>query len=39
MPRSKEEDFFFRNNAFSLYDLYGHAPAQELCPGVMKSTI
>ena len=28
MPGSKEEDFK-RNNAFSLYDLYGHTLAQE----------
>ena len=27
MPGSKEEDFE-RNNAFSLYDLYGHTLAQ-----------
>ena len=26
MPGSKEVDFL-RNNAFSLYDLYGHIPA------------
>ena len=39
MPRTREEDFK-RNNAFSLYDLYGHALAQELLPwGVMKCTI
>ena len=31
MPGSREEDFQ-RNNAFSLYDLYGHALAQEPCP-------
>ena len=23
---------FYRNNAFSLFDLYGHAPAQEALP-------
>ena len=28
LPRSREEDFE-RNNAFSLYDLYSHAPAKE----------
>ena len=28
MPGSREEDFK-RNNVFSLYDLYGHAIAQE----------
>ena len=28
MPGSREEDFK-RNNAVSLYDLYGHAPAQD----------
>ena len=38
MPGSREEDFQ-RNNAFSLYDLYGHAPAKNPCPGVMKFTI
>ena len=32
MPGSREEDFK-KNNAFSLYDLYGHALAQEPCPG------
>ena len=38
MPGSREEDFK-RNNAFSLYDLYGHAPAQEpLPPGVIQFT-
>ena len=31
MPGSKEEDFE-RNNAFSLYDLYGHALAQVPLP-------
>ena len=31
MLRSREEDFE-RNNAFSLYDLYGHALAQEPLP-------
>ena len=31
MPGSREEDFK-RNNAFSLYDLYGHALAQEPLP-------
>ena len=31
MPGSKEEDFY-RNNAFSLYDLNGHALAQEPLP-------
>ena len=29
MPGSREKDFS-RNNAFLLYDLYGHAPAQEI---------
>ena len=28
MPGCREEDCY-RNNAVSLYDLYGHAPAQE----------
>ena len=28
MPWSREEDFK-RNNVFSQYNLYGHAPAQE----------
>ena len=38
MPGSKED--FYRNNAFSLYDLYGHALAQEPLPrGVKKFTI
>ena len=32
MPGSREEDFK-KNNAFSLYDLYGHALAQEPLPG------
>ena len=31
MPGSREEDFK-KNNAFSLYDLYGHALAQEPLP-------
>ena len=31
MPESREEDFQ-RNNAFSRYDLYGQAPAQEPLP-------
>ena len=31
MPGSREEDFK-RNNAFTIYDLYGQTPA----PGVMK---
>ena len=31
MPGSKEEDFC-RNNAFSLYDLYGRVLAQEPLP-------
>ena len=30
MRRSRED--FFRNDAFSPYDLYGHAPAQEPLP-------
>ena len=38
MPRTGEEDFK-RNNAFTLYDLYGHALAQEPLPRVMKFTI
>ena len=39
MPGSREEDFK-KNNAFSLYDLYGHTLAQEPLPwGVMKFTI
>ena len=33
MHGSREEDFK-RNNAFSLYDLYGHALAQEPLPQV-----
>ena len=32
MPGSREEDFK-RNNAFSSFDLYGHALTQELLPG------
>ena len=28
---------FKRNNAFSLYDLYGHTLAQESCPGAHES--
>ena len=36
MPLSREDDFY-RNNVFSLYDLYGHTLAQEpLSRGVMK---
>ena len=31
MPRSRAEDFY-RNNTFSLYDLYGYALAQEPLP-------
>ena len=31
LPGSREENFK-RNNAFSLYDLYGHALAQEPRP-------
>ena len=31
MP-GRREGAFVRNNAFSLYYLYGHAPAQESCP-------
>ena len=31
MLGSKEEDFL-NNNAFSLYDLYGHTLAQDPCP-------
>ena len=39
MPGIREEHFK-RNNAFSQYDLYGHAPAQEPLPlGGMKFTI
>ena len=38
MPRRREEDFL-RNDEFSLYDLCGHSPAQNPCPGVMKVTI
>ena len=38
MPGSKEEDFK-RNNAFSLYDLYGQTLAQEPLPRVMKLII
>ena len=38
MPRTREEDFK-TNNAFTLYDLYGHALAQEPpAMGVMKTT-
>ena len=32
MPGRIEKKIFKRNNAFSLYDLYGHALAQEPCP-------
>ena len=32
MHHSKEEDFK-RNNALTLYDLYGNNLAQEPCPG------
>ena len=32
MPVSKEDDFY-RNDAFSLFDIYGHALAQDPCPG------
>ena len=32
MPGSREEDFKI-DIAFSLYNLYGHALAQEPCPG------
>ena len=39
MPGSKEDDFY-RNNALSLYDLYGHYLAHWTpAPGVMKVTI
>ena len=38
MPGSREEEFK-KNNAFSLYNLYGHVLAQTPAPGVMKSTI
>ena len=31
MPQSREEEFH-RNNAFSLYDLYDHALAEEALP-------
>ena len=31
MPSSREEDLK-KNNAFTLYDLYGHALAQEPLP-------
>ena len=38
MPGSRED--FKRNNDFSVYDLYGHAQAQEPLPrGVMKFII
>ena len=36
MPWRREEDFL-RNNEFSLYDLCGHAPAQNPCPGGHES--
>ena len=32
MPQSIEEDFK-RNNAISVYDLYGHTLAKNPCPG------
>ena len=36
MPGSREENFY-RNNVFSIYNLYGHAPALEHQPlGVEK---
>ena len=36
----EKEDEFYRNNAFPLYNLYGHALAQEPLPkGVIKVTI
>ena len=39
MPGRREENVY-KNNKFSLYNLYGHAPAQEPpAPGVMKFTI
>ena len=38
MPGRREEDFL-RNYAFLLYDLHGHALAQEPLPRVMKFTI
>ena len=34
----RRKKIFKRNNAFSLFDLYGHAAAQEPRPGVMKFT-
>ena len=38
MPRSKDEDFK-KDYAFLLYDLFGHAPVQELLHrGVIKFT-
>ena len=38
MPWRKED--FLRNNAFSLYDIYGHTLVQETpAPGVMKIII
>ena len=32
MPGREEKKSSYRNNAFSLYDLYGHTLAQELLP-------
>ena len=32
MPGSKEEEFK-KNNAFLIYDLYGHAQHKNPCPG------
>ena len=37
MPWSREEDFK-RNNALSLYDLYGTPLHKKPCPGAMKFT-
>ena len=38
VPQSIEEDFK-RNNANSLYNVYGHTLTKNLCPRVMKFTI
>ena len=35
MQGSREEELI-RNGVFSLYDLYGHAPAEEPYPGDQK---
>ena len=32
MPGSREEDFYLKNNTFSLHDLYGYALTQVPLP-------